>query len=222
MIRTMVTVVGCVILAVFWASTASAGLIGSYTINEGVNSSGPEHAWITFLSIRPSIFVDPDLSETPTALFNGPDADYPYHSGIDPLANIGETFWAASNQDDPEFSLFIDKLTDGSADDVRIYLTYVAGGFGYAVPLNQVVGRPGDFEFTDLHDYVVERIGLTINSATHTVYSPESHQYTWDITVTFEGEPVPEPTSLLALMGGLGTLGILRKRSSRQKRHYSC
>lgn len=206
----------CLIAMSLLTSAALADVIGSYTINGGTNSVG-EIDWAINLAIIPQ-----GVGWPATVLFNGPDSDeifdFTDYKGIDLFSNIGQTFWTSSNQDDPEYGSFINQITDGESDFVRIWLVDGLGGLGYLVPLKEMMGQSGNPDFVDLQGYSIGRIGLTINSASHSIEPGNSfpNHYTWSVTCTFEDtSSVPEPTSLLALITGFGSLLAFRIRRHR-------
>ncbi|MDO8684887.1 MAG: hypothetical protein Q7N50_15595 [Armatimonadota bacterium] len=197
----------CLLVAVQLASVASAGVIGSYTMSQTFNASG-EGDWIISLAVGQR-FVSPR-----TFLFNGPDTStFSANGGIDIFSNIGRTFWDSSDLDDPEYSSFVSQLSDGRPDDVRLW----ASDIGYWIPLNELAGQQQNPDFVDFKGYTIERIGLTIDSASHSVDygATYPHIYNWTITTTIEGaEPVPEPASFVPLLVGICGLCGFRYRHS--------
>ena len=201
----------CLVVINSLASTANAAVIGSYTVSTGPDYRGAEQVFTT------NLWISTDPVWPQITLFNGPDLSIFDYNGIDVFGNIGRTFWVASDQDDPEFSRVISQMTDGLDDYLWIAIGTSGDGVFYPVPLRLLVGRPNDFDITDLHGYTIERIGLTINAASHTI-DPEAvypHVYYMTVTCTFESEPVPEPTAFVTLIAGIGGLCILKPRNRR-------
>lgn len=210
----------CLPLALMFACCANAGIIGSWTIREGWSSS-------IQTELKANLSVGQDMTDWfgRTCIFNGSDAGgYPFRNGISLLDHIGETFWVGSDQDDPDFSAFVSRITDGVVDNVQADFEDGHGGVSWWVPLYRVRGWPDvgnyNFDLADLYGYRVERIGLTVDSASYTFASGAEypHKYAWQVTYTFEGTPVPEPSPFLALFGGVGGFGIisgLRRRWAR-------
>lgn len=209
-------VVLAVCIVVLCAVQANAALIGSWTILVPEWTSSIETNWIANLSIGD----DMTDSDGRTSIFNGLDEDGWSDSahGVGILGSVGQTVWVASSQDDPDFDVFVSRITDGTPDNVQAMYGDGHGGFSLWVPIYRVLGWPDqgsyNFDYADLHGYSIERIGLTVNSASHSVVSGE-HVYAWDVTYTFEGTPVPEPASLVGLAAGIGALGVMRFRRRR-------
>lgn len=208
-------VVVCSAVIVSLASTAFAEVIGSSTlvVNELNQIFGLGTDSATCFSISP------DAVSPRVWLFNGSGGN-----GIDTFGNAGRTFWASSNNDDPNYSEFVRQLTDDSPSLFEIWILGSSGGSGWVVPIKNEVGS----DFVDLHGYTIERIGLTVDSATHTADPVYQDIYSWQITCTIEGTPavegtssVPEPSSLTTLCGLLLSGGIgasMRKRVSYRKK----
>lgn len=220
--KTGLLLVVCLAAMISLASTVSAAVIGSYTVSSGEEYMGAEHTWTT------NLWVSTDMAQPQTAIFNGPDLGTLNDDGIDVFSNVGKTFWIATDQDDPDFSIAANLLTGNQPVYLWIAIGTNAGGTGYPVPINYLLDRPNDYSITNLHGYTIERIGLTIDSASHaTDYSAVyPHIYSMAVTCTFEGVPtVPEPTSFIALIAGMGLLCTTRcwKQSLNHKmrRHSS-
>jgi hypothetical protein len=200
------------------ASGASGAVIGSYTVQSGPFHMLNEDFWTT------NLWFSDDAVNPNTALFNGPDSGSPFmgdEPGIDILSNVGRTFWIASDQDDPEFSRAVTLLTDDVLAYVWIYIGGHCIGTGYPVGLCCLLDPSAPHgNIKNLHGYTIDRIGLTITSASYTI-DPQSaypHIYSMAITCIFEGAPVvPEPTPHVTLIAGIGAVCGFRYRRRRKQ-----
>ena len=206
--RALLSVV-CLVLAVQLASAASAAVIGSYTVNTDVVPLvgwPSEPPWVANLWFS----YNWNLATPPMwVLFNGQDSDEMYfveEPGVDVPDNVGETFWVAGDQDDPEFSQVVDLLT--SEGRAYAWISH-SHGFAYPIPWSIAMGQSTwNDSVINLHGYTIERIGLRIDSATRT-FDPQSgcYEYSATLTAIFEGYPVvPEPSSVAALIVGISGL----------------
>jgi hypothetical protein len=124
--------------------------------------------------------------------------DYTLKS-FDPWLHLGETFWFASNADSPLYTYAAERLTDGQAD--LLWISENGGGVGYMS--YQFPGIDGTGR-QDWQGYKINRIGLQVIG-----YFPLWDQFQFNEIVDYN--PVPEPSTLLALAFGLSGL-LLRRR----------
>lgn len=188
------------------ASAAAAGVIVSYTVTFHPHSSQHESfPWMTNLWFSYNYFPFQDTA----VLFNGQDTFDTVPSsepGIDILSNIGNTFWAASDQDDPDYSHVVSMLTGQE----RVY-GWIHSNICCAYPISW---STINMEERNLYGYTIERIGLRIDSA-EVNFDSQSRYYIYSTTLTaiVEGHPtVPEPPSVLILISGIALLFGFRRR----------
>ncbi len=119
---------------------------------------------------------------------------------------------------DPDFSNFVERLTDGDLEQIVFWLGATprgTSGYGMLEP-DFIYGNPADPR-VDLHGYRIDSISLFMNSLT--IDSPGGDpngdgQWT-DVNSTFtlsmNGEPVPEPSPIILAILGAGALSTTRR-----------
>lgn len=124
--------------------------------------------------------------------------------------DVGRTFFASAATD-PHFSTLADLLTNGQNDLICRGCKTVPGGAKCSKCswesdcINNLISTGVDFQ-----GYMIETIGLTVNTCTIT---PETY-LSYDLTYSING--IPEPTTLLLL--GLGSLALLRRQTKFNRR----
>lgn len=202
----------CLILMVQLTTIASASMTLSYTVYEGPllqEDIDPPYIWNTCL------WFSGDGIPATVALFNGADNRtnpiWMDNRGINIVENAGKTFWAASDQDDPDFSRAIDALKNGDHTYAWIYVCGHCMGTGYSIPFSYMLDTPWDV--INLHDYNIERIGLSVDLSSHNKDSQSTPGIYLVATSIFELSPiVPEPAPFIVLAVGVAGLYSLGRK----------
>lgn len=120
------------------------------------------------------------------------------------VENVGKTIWITSNSDDPDYTNAVAGLTNGVNNSIDTAVWVGGnGGSGYETSESGFGISP------DFVGYTIRRIGCRVDYASTAYTAPWTH---FDAGLTFIVDVVPEPSSLLAIIGGLAGLGLVRRR----------
>ena len=132
-------------------------------------------------------------------------------------ADVGRTF-AITSLSDPAFPTIAATLTDG-LDNMWSFsqFTNLNGGVGRAV-------SPGPLGGPDFIGFSVTEVDLTINHLVFDQVLLPSSLTTWDVftevhpdvTITVQGNSVPEPNTWPILLAGIGVLTLSAKMAARR------
>jgi hypothetical protein len=159
-----------------------------------------------------------DIYYNPTGLYGIIGVGSPrveLFDSISLLGNVGKTFWLYSNNDDVDYSTVVSLLSNNIEDTFftgyRIPPIPNAGGTGSSdTKLIYHTGR-------DFFGETINCIGMNIKDASLKI-TPNKNGKQWTVKAVIslgfyiDYAPVPEPSSVLSLIFGFSTIGILRMK----------
>jgi hypothetical protein len=185
------------LLAIGVCGPVEATLLGSWTQSVGIGSSTPFSTFDLDIQLVPT-------SGTTAVLFDS--------LSISAVDNGLETFATSSAgpMPDPGFNDFLNLITNGVDDNVRIAMSAPPAGFGYSSPESLAFGTSPDFQSQSIGAFglFIDDLEFLSGSLSGPVLNGTNVNFTLTLSV-YDSIPAPVPIPATILLLGTGLVSLV-------------